>query len=100
MPKPTKLHKFRACEGTLYRSGGSILLLVRARSRWGWRLEGTADGRTLVYYKVTLRGFSSVVESLEDDQQTMTVGVNVGTVVAATKAIKRESERQAKNVAP
>ena len=29
--EPTKLHKFRACEGTLYRSGGSILLLVRAR---------------------------------------------------------------------
>jgi len=32
LPEPTKLHKFRACEGTLYRSGGSILSLVRARS--------------------------------------------------------------------
>jgi hypothetical protein len=27
----TKLHNFQACEGTLYRSGGSILSAVRRR---------------------------------------------------------------------
>src|SRR5207244_3449224 len=29
LPKPTKLHKFQACEDTLYRSASSILSLVR-----------------------------------------------------------------------
>ena len=29
--KSLKLHKFQACEGTLYRSGGSILCVVRRR---------------------------------------------------------------------
>jgi hypothetical protein len=29
--KPMKLHTFQACEGTLYRSGGSILSVVRRR---------------------------------------------------------------------
>ena len=29
--KPTKLHKFQACEDTLYRSVGSILSVVRRR---------------------------------------------------------------------
>ena len=31
LPKPTKLHKFRACEDTLYRSDRPILSLVRRR---------------------------------------------------------------------
>ena len=33
LPKPTKSHKFQACEGTLYRSGRPILSAVRA-SPW------------------------------------------------------------------
>ena len=31
LPKSTKWHKFQACEDTLYRSGGSILSVVRRR---------------------------------------------------------------------
>jgi hypothetical protein len=31
LPKPTKLHKFQACEDTLYRGTSSILSLVRRR---------------------------------------------------------------------
>ena len=31
LPKPTKLHKFQACEDTLYRGASSILSLVRRR---------------------------------------------------------------------
>jgi ribosome-associated toxin RatA of RatAB toxin-antitoxin module len=62
-------------------------------SRWSWRLEPSPSGNgTLVHYACSMKNFSSVVASLDDDQQTMTVGVNVGTVLAATKALKRRAE--------
>ena len=37
-------------------------------------------------------GRSPVAQSLEDDQQTITVGVNVSAALAAVKAIKRRAE--------
>ena len=41
--KPTKLHKFRACEDKLYRSDRPILSLVRRRHGDGRRTPSTGS---------------------------------------------------------
>jgi ribosome-associated toxin RatA of RatAB toxin-antitoxin module len=61
-------------------------------SKWEWRVEPTADGKSLVFNGGTVKNFSSILTSIEDDQQTMTVGVNVTSVLAATKSIKARIE--------
>jgi coenzyme Q-binding protein COQ10 len=61
-------------------------------SRWVIRAEPTADGKTLLSHAATVKNFSSFAQSIEDEQQTITIGVNVSTVLAATKAVKRRSE--------
>ena len=57
-----------------------------------WRLVSTSPTETLIYYTTASRNFSSLAQSLEDDQQTITVGVNVSAALAAVKAIKRRAE--------
>ncbi len=49
-------------------------------SRWHWKVEAA------------LKNFSGLAQSLEDENQTITVGVNVSAVLAATKAIKKRAE--------
>ena len=61
-------------------------------SHWEWRLEATPDGKTQVFYKSVSRNFSAFVESLDDKQQTMTVGVNVGGVLTVLHAVKKRAE--------
>jgi ribosome-associated toxin RatA of RatAB toxin-antitoxin module len=61
-------------------------------SRWTLRAEATADGKTLLSHAASVRNFSSFAQSIEDDQQTITIGVNVSSVLAATKGIKRRAE--------
>lgn len=65
-------------------------------SKWEWRLEATADGKTLLYHQLAVKNFSSVLTSLEDEQQTMTVGVNISSAIAATQAVKTRVEGAAK----
>jgi hypothetical protein len=43
LPRATKLHKFRACEDTLYRSDRPILSLVRRRHGDGRRTPSTGS---------------------------------------------------------
>jgi uncharacterized protein YndB with AHSA1/START domain len=64
-------------------------------SKWEWRLEPTADGKTLLFHQLTVKNFSSILANLEDDQQTITVGVNVASAIAATKAVKSHVENPA-----
>ncbi len=67
-------------------------------SRYHWRVVPLADGkRTRVYYGGIVRNFSSVAESMEDDQQTITIGINVVTLMATVKAVKQRSELVAKS---
>jgi ribosome-associated toxin RatA of RatAB toxin-antitoxin module len=61
-------------------------------SRWEWRMEPTSEGKTLLFHQLTVKNFSSILSSLEDDQQTITVGVNVASAIAATKAVKSRVE--------
>jgi ribosome-associated toxin RatA of RatAB toxin-antitoxin module len=58
-------------------------------SKWEWRMEPTADGKTLLFHQLTVKNFSSILANLEDDQQTITVGVNVASAIAATKSVKK-----------
>lgn len=61
-------------------------------SRWFWKIEAAPGGKTLLTHTVGLKNFSGIAQSLEDDNQTITVGVNVSSVLAATKAIKKKAE--------
>jgi carbon monoxide dehydrogenase subunit G len=62
-------------------------------SRYAWRVVPLADGkRTRLYYTGVVRNFSSMAEALEDDQQTVTIGINVVTLMATVKAVKQRSE--------
>ena len=47
---------------------------------------------SLIYYTAASRNFSRLAQSLEDKQQTITVGVNVSAALAAVKALKSRAE--------
>jgi ribosome-associated toxin RatA of RatAB toxin-antitoxin module len=64
-------------------------------SKWEWRMEPTPEGKTLLFHQLTVKNFSSILSNLEDDQQTITVGVNVASAIAATKAVKNHLENPA-----
>ena len=61
-------------------------------SRWHWEISGIAPGRTRVRYTTRARNFSRVVDALEDAEQTVTAGLNVGAVVTMLRALKRRCE--------
>jgi carbon monoxide dehydrogenase subunit G len=61
-------------------------------SRWTWKVEPAPGGKTLLTHVLAVKNFSAVAQSLEDSNQTVTVGVNVSAVLAATKAVKRRAE--------
>jgi len=56
-----------------------------------WKLVPYNQG-TLLYYTNSSRNFSSLAEGFEDDQQTVTVGVNVASALAVVKAVKHHVE--------
>lgn len=58
-----------------------------------WTVEPAEGGKTLLSQKVSVKNFSSILTNLEDDQQTMTVGVNVSSALAAGKALKKKCEQ-------
>ena len=56
-----------------------------------WRLVATRGG-TLAYYTGATRNYSRMLQALEDDQQTITIGVNVSSAIAQVRAIKDRTE--------
>jgi ribosome-associated toxin RatA of RatAB toxin-antitoxin module len=78
------------------------------RARWvsgdlrgsfgNWRLV-LAPGGTLVYFTGATRNFSRVLAALEDDQQTITIGVNVASALAMVRAVRDRSEALAAQAA-
>lgn len=66
-------------------------------SHWHWKLEGAPDNKTLLSHTLAVKNFSSLAQSLEDDSQTITVGINVSSALAAAKAMKKRCEEQKKN---
>lgn len=63
-------------------------------SKWFWKVEATADGKTMVSQQVAVKNFSSILSSVEDETQTMTVGVNVSSALAAAKGLKLKCEQR------
>jgi ribosome-associated toxin RatA of RatAB toxin-antitoxin module len=61
-------------------------------SEYDWRIVSLGPETSRIFYGGVTRNFSSMATRLEDDQQTITVGVNVVGVLAAAKAIKGRSE--------
>lgn len=64
-------------------------------SAWQWKVEPGANGKTLLSERVQVKNFSSILQNVEDDQQTITVGVNVSSALAAVKGIKNRVEHPA-----
>jgi ribosome-associated toxin RatA of RatAB toxin-antitoxin module len=61
-------------------------------SHFHWRVVKLGEKRTRLYYRGVVKNFSSIAQRLEDDQQTITVGINVVSLLSAIKAIKTRSE--------
>jgi hypothetical protein len=55
-------------------------------------LEGPREGTTLGFYYGKTQNFSALIARLEDPHKTMSLGVNVATVLAVAQAIKARSE--------
>lgn len=62
-------------------------------SRYQWKLTKLSDSRTRISYSGVVKNFSSVAESLDDDQQTLTIGINVVSLMASVKAVKGRAEQ-------
>lgn len=69
-------------------------------SHWLWRADPGPNGKTLLYHAITLKNFSSLAQSFDDDAQTLTVGINVTSALAAAKAIKKRVESTAAPASP
>ena len=61
-------------------------------STWVLHLEPVGEGKTLINYSGASRHFSRILEGLEDDQQTISVGVNVGAALTTVTAMKKRAE--------
>ncbi|MBI3182506.1 MAG: SRPBCC family protein [Myxococcales bacterium] len=56
-----------------------------------WRVV-PHNGESLLYYTTASKNFSSLAQDLEDEQQTITVGVNVTAALSVAKAMKAHLE--------
>jgi hypothetical protein len=68
-------------------------------SRYLWRLTALGEGKTRITYSGIVKNFSSIAESLDDEQQTLTIGINVVSLMAQVKAVKGRAEMLAKAAA-
>jgi ribosome-associated toxin RatA of RatAB toxin-antitoxin module len=64
-------------------------------SNWVWHVEPAPGGKSLLVHKAAVKNFSSMAQSLEDSGQTITIGLNVSSVLAASKAVKKRAESEA-----
>ncbi len=60
-------------------------------TRFTWRVVALGD-RARIYHSGIVKNFSSVAESMEDESQSITIGVNVASLLQAIKAIKDRTE--------
>jgi ribosome-associated toxin RatA of RatAB toxin-antitoxin module len=74
------------------RAEGAWLSGALEGSAWTWQLADRPGGGTLLRYTLRAKGFSAIVESLEDKQQTATIGINVAAAIASVKGMKRRAE--------
>jgi ribosome-associated toxin RatA of RatAB toxin-antitoxin module len=58
-----------------------------------WRFVAQGERASLLHFTTATRNFSKILSAIEDEQQTVTVGVNVASALAVVKALKRRAER-------
>lgn len=64
-------------------------------SYYGWKLVKHPNG-TMAYYKGSTRNSLGFFEKFEDEQQTMTMGINVSSLMAGMKGLKEKAEKVAR----
>ncbi len=67
-----------------------------AGSRYDWRVVTLPNGKCRMLHGAWPRNYAAIVATLDDDQQTLTIGVAVGSVLATTRAIKARAEALAR----
>lgn len=65
-------------------------------SNYSWRVVPRGAGRSRVYHTGVVKNFSAIAQTFEDEQQTITVGVNVVSLMAPTNALKNRAEAMAR----
>jgi hypothetical protein len=61
-------------------------------SRYLWRITPLGDNRARIFYSGLIKNYSAMAESFEDEQQTLSIGINVVSLLATAKAVKDRSE--------
>jgi len=65
-------------------------------SRYEWRVIKLGNSRCRMMHSAWPRNYAAIVGTLDDDQQTLMIGVAVGSVLATTRALKARAEQLAK----
>jgi len=60
-------------------------------SSWQWQFEDMGE-KTMIIYRGVIRNYSSFLQRFDDREQTITVGINISTLLATVKSIKERSE--------
>ena len=63
-------------------------------SAWTIHLDATPDGKTLLSYGGISKHLSSVLESMDDEQKTISIGVNISSALTAVTAWKKRAEQK------
>ncbi|MBN2403524.1 MAG: hypothetical protein JXN64_14190 [Spirochaetes bacterium] len=61
-------------------------------SKWKWEFE-SQDEKTLVFYSGKTINFSSFLQKFEDKSKTISMGINIASVLETLNNIKRQSEK-------
>lgn len=62
-------------------------------STFAWKLRPLANGRTRVTYSGSIRNFSGIIRSMDDEQQTITIGVNMASFISTLNALKARCKK-------
>jgi len=62
-------------------------------SRYDWRVESRGPGKSRLIHGAWPRDYAAIVHTLDDDQQTLTIGVAVGSVLATTRAFAERARQ-------
>jgi len=63
-------------------------------SRWEWEFYPEKK-RTVIVYRGTMKNYPSVLERFDDETSTISIGVNISSLLTTIKAIRERSEQLA-----
>ncbi|MFH2044473.1 MAG: SRPBCC family protein [Pseudomonadota bacterium] len=62
-----------------------------AGSNWQWRFESKGN-TTIVYYTAQMMNFSYLLQKFEDENKTISMGINISSALETIKLIKQRAE--------